>query len=84
MAIQLDTNKALTNDEQIQFIIQLKFDLSFIELNDSIDNEILYETALFKHQLLTKEHLHRREYLEYLSNNDNLKFQDKLMSINVN
>ena len=37
-----------------------------------------------KHQLLTKEHLHRREYLEYLSNNDNLKFQDKLMSINVN
>ena len=81
MAIQLDTNKALTNDEQIQFIIQLKFDLSFIELNDSIDNEILYETALFK---TSKEHLHRREYLEYLSNNDNLKFQDKLMSINVN
>ena len=37
-----------------------------------------------KHQLLTKEQLHRREYLEYLSNNDNLKFQDKLMSINVN
>ena len=37
-----------------------------------------------KHQLLTKEHLHRREYVEYLSNNDNLKFQDNLMLINVN
>ena len=56
MAIQLDTNKALTNDEQIQFIIQLKvkFDLSFIELNDSIDNEILYETALFKTSIVDK------------------------------
>ena len=87
MAIQLDTNKALTNDEQIQFIIQLKFDLSFIELNDSIDNEILYETALFKTSIVDKgtlTYLHIREYLEYLSNNDNLKFQDKLMSINVN
>ena len=54
MAIQLDTNKALTNDEQIQFIIQLKFDLSFIELNDSIDNEVLYETALFKTSIVDK------------------------------